>query len=193
MESAPRRDAMNNIIRVIADYQASCNMAEKLGSVQPHIQAYLASFRFVACCRFQKYSRLSRYRKPSKVATSIASRRNDFLFNSLFRPFTVQLTPTLVSHFPTVSGISKSCRSLSKTITSAFLSVWSLLPPPLRRRRRRLRIRVALPPPRIFLRLNQKRVCSSIITNITSAKPSSPRRKPSKPNTPLRITGRRRA
>ena len=26
MESAPRRDAMNNIIRVIADYQASCNM-----------------------------------------------------------------------------------------------------------------------------------------------------------------------
>ena len=45
MESAPRKNAMNNILRVIADYQDSCKM--DLGPVMPYVQSYFNSFRYV--------------------------------------------------------------------------------------------------------------------------------------------------
>lgn len=90
MESAPRRDAMNNIIRVIADYQASCNMADKLGPVQQHIQAYLASFRYIE--ELQKFIEDDYFRLSKRLEPPASAANNPSNSESSCQPSPVQFS-----------------------------------------------------------------------------------------------------
>ena len=63
MESAPRKNAMNNILRVIADYQDSCKM--DLGPVMPYVQSYFNSFRYIE--ELQKFIEDDNFRLSKKL------------------------------------------------------------------------------------------------------------------------------
>ena len=63
MESAPRKNAMNNILRVIADYQDSCKM--DLGPVMPYVQSYFHSFRYIE--ELQKFIEDDNFRLSKKL------------------------------------------------------------------------------------------------------------------------------
>ena len=80
MESAPRKNAMNNILRVIADYQDSCKM--DLGPVMPYVQSYFNSFRYIE--ELQKFIEDDNFRLSKKLEPATHS-PNDKLSSKSFR------------------------------------------------------------------------------------------------------------
>ena len=80
MESAPRKNAMNNILRVIADYQDSCKM--DLGPVMPYVQSYFNSFRYIE--ELQKFIEDDNFRLSKKLEPGTHS-PNDKLASKSFR------------------------------------------------------------------------------------------------------------